>query len=407
MGFLDETGLARFLDNIKSRYVKNATYCADCNAALAPGKYYMDANTLNGPELSDSKAGILNVESIGGASDKVFQECITTRTSSAEVLVKYGRVVTVSSGAFSSAWPWCGEHLAAAKWPRWFSIRENKGGAGAVFCPPSGPQLRGQTGSNYEFVRLYHTRDANRDNSYNSYGFLGRFCDTTAPTSGSYNLSSIFIGSQEGGIASPIWTLSGRYRCASNVTYTDSTTEAVYGKYLVAGDEYNGKTVASVTYSREASAAAITFSVANLASVGSASSPMAHVYATTGTVETSDERLKQSIQSIPDDVLDAWGEVGWVQYQLKDAVEKKGADARLHSGAVAQRIDAIFKSHGLDASRYGLFCYDVWEEDETQPAGDRFSLRYEEALAMEAAFQRRRADRLEARIAALEARLNG
>ena len=40
-----------------------------------------------------------------------------------------------------------------------------------------------------------------------------------------------------------------------------------------------------------------------------------------------------------------------------------------------------------------------------RPAGDMWMIRYEEANAMEAICQRRRADRLEARIAALEAKL--
>ena len=139
------------------------------------------------------------------------------------------------------------------------------------------------------------------------------------------------------------------------------------------------------------------------------------VFATTGTINTSDERLKGNITAIPDDVLDAWGEVGWYQYQFKDAIAEKGESARLHTGAIAQRINSVFESHGLDASRYGLLCYDEWDADSavrdeqgniTTPArqaGNMYSLRYEEALCMEAAYQRRRADRLEERIARLEA----
>ena len=128
--------------------------------------------------------------------------------------------------------------------------------------------------------------------------------------------------------------------------------------------------------------------------------------------------MKQEIEAIPDDVLDAWGECGFVQFQFNDAVNQKGKEAaRLHSGMVAQRIDRAFRTHGLDAGKYGLFCHDEWDaepertdkdgnvEVEALPAGDRYSLRYEEALCMEAAFQRRRADRAEARLAALEERL--
>ena len=140
------------------------------------------------------------------------------------------------------------------------------------------------------------------------------------------------------------------------------------------------------------------------------------LYAGTTTISTSDERLKDNITAIPDEVLDAWGEVNWYQYQFKDSIAEKGeTKARIHTGAIAQRIESVFESHGLDANKYGLLCYDEWkaepaerDEDgnivqEARPAGNRYSLRYEEALCMEAAYQRRRADRLEERIARLEA----
>ena len=151
--------------------------------------------------------------------------------------------------------------------------------------------------------------------------------------------------------------------------------------------------------------------------LGSAGRRWQQVYAGTSSINTSDEREKASIASIPDEVLDAWGSVGFVQFQFRDAFAEKGEKARLHSGLVAQRIDEAFKAAGLDASRYGLFCHDSWEAEPEKlnadgtvdtpafPAGDRYSLRYEEALCMEAAYQRRRADRAEARLAALEEKL--
>lgn len=43
--------------------------------------------------------------------------------------------------------------------------------------------------------------------------------------------------------------------------------------------------------------------------------------------------------------------------------------------------------------------------DENIPADNRYSLRYEECSCMEAAYQRRRADRIKARLAALKARV--
>ena len=160
-------------------------------------------------------------------------------------------------------------------------------------------------------------------------------------------------------------------------------------------------------------------SVDNYIDLGIGSLRWKQLYAGTTTISTSDERMKDNIVAIPDEVLDAWGEVNWYQYQFKDSIEEKGeTKARIHTGAIAQRIESIFESHGLDANKYGLLCYDEWksepaERDEqgnivqpARPAGNRYSLRYEEALCMEAAYQRRRADRLEERIARLEALLN-
>ena len=155
--------------------------------------------------------------------------------------------------------------------------------------------------------------------------------------------------------------------------------------------------------------------VDNSITLGVSTNRWKQLYAATTTIATSDERLKDNITDIPDEVLDAWGEVGWYQYQFKDSIAEKGGNARIHTGAIAQRIESVFNSHGLDASRYGLLCYDSWdtipaEKDDNgniitpqRPADYRYSLRYEEALCMEAAYQRRRADRLEERIARLEA----
>ena len=156
-------------------------------------------------------------------------------------------------------------------------------------------------------------------------------------------------------------------------------------------------------------------STTKILSLGSSNRLWTTVYAQTSTINTSDERLKSNISTIPDNVLDAWGEINFSQFQFNDSIEEKGTDkARLHSGLIAQRVDEAFKKHNADASRYGFFCYDEWKEtpeernedgsieQEFQPAGNQYSLRYEEALCMEAAYQRRRADRAEERIAALE-----
>lgn len=142
------------------------------------------------------------------------------------------------------------------------------------------------------------------------------------------------------------------------------------------------------------------------------------VYAATAAIQTSDERLKVDVVPVPDEVLDVWEGVEWKQFKFTDSVEEKGLDgARLHAGAVAQSIGRAFAAAGLDASRYGFYCYDSWEAkeatyddmgqilDAAQEAGDRYSLRYEEVLCIEAAYMRRENARLKKRVADLEDRL--
>lgn len=113
---------------------------------------------------------------------------------------------------------------------------------------------------------------------------------------------------------------------------------------------------------------------------------------------SSDERLKTPLSKVPDEVLDAWEAVELGQFKFLSAIDCKGDASRLHLGLIAQKVKAVFDDRGLDACEYGILCY---EEDE-----DLWMVRYTEALAMEAVCQRRRADRLEARIAALEEATN-
>jgi hypothetical protein len=154
----------------------------------------------------------------------------------------------------------------------------------------------------------------------------------------------------------------------------------------------------------------------NTIGLGAASSRWSTVYAGTGTINTSDEREKQQIEFIDPAVLTAWKKVNFKQFKFNDAVEKKGDKARLHFGVIAQQVKEAFESEGLDAFEYGLLCYDEWEEtpeekDEEgnirtayRPAGNRYGVRYEEALALECAYQRIVTESLLQRIEALESR---
>lgn len=155
--------------------------------------------------------------------------------------------------------------------------------------------------------------------------------------------------------------------------------------------------------------------------LGSASARLNNSFFAVAPTVGSDARYKTEPTRIDDAALDAWANVQYSQYKLLHAVESKGEDkARLHVGLIAQEVVSAFDSQGLDASAYGLLCHDSWASEaaseavfgedgtiispavQATEASERYGIRYEEALAMEAALMRRTTARLEARIAKIE-----
>lgn len=163
--------------------------------------------------------------------------------------------------------------------------------------------------------------------------------------------------------------------------------------------------------------------------LGSTTFQWKDLYLQNAPIVSSDRRLKQDFSEVPEAVFKAWANVKFCQYRFKEAVEKKGAEARLHVGLIAQEIVDAFKAHGLDATKYGIVCHDSWEDQYqdvevgTKPAvlnekgevvkpeepimehqlikkaGDLWTVRYEEALALEAAYQRWKLQKIEAALA--------
>lgn len=140
----------------------------------------------------------------------------------------------------------------------------------------------------------------------------------------------------------------------------------------------------------------------NSISSGLASNRWSTVYAATGTINTSDARDKADITTdIDPAVLRAVDRITFSQFTFREAVDRKGSNARLHFGALGQQIQEAFEAEGLDAFRYGLLCYDEWEaeyEDVLDPsgqptgerrvsveAGSRLGVRYDELFALKLA----------------------
>lgn len=138
----------------------------------------------------------------------------------------------------------------------------------------------------------------------------------------------------------------------------------------------------------------------NTRALGGGSNRWTTVYATSGTINTSDAREKTAVVPMtPTEVeaaKDIAREIG--TFQWLESVEKKGDAARKHVGLTVQRAIQIMQSHGLDPFAYGFICYDEWDANEMQDAGDRYSFRTDQLNLFIARG-------LEARLTALEAAL--
>ena len=120
----------------------------------------------------------------------------------------------------------------------------------------------------------------------------------------------------------------------------------------------------------------------NVRALGTASFRYTVVYATTGTINTSDASQKQQVRELSDAEQRVAQRVKKLirAFKWNDAVEAKGDDARIHFGVIAQDVQEAFAAEGLDASKYGLFCSDTWTNLDGS-SQTRLGVRYSELLA--------------------------
>ena len=121
----------------------------------------------------------------------------------------------------------------------------------------------------------------------------------------------------------------------------------------------------------------------NAKDLGQSSFRWDDVYATNSTINTSDRNEKQDIEELSDaEQRVAAACKGLLKkFRWKSAVEKKGDDARIHFGIIAQDLQAAFEAEGLDAGRYGMFISSTWTDEETGEERTRMGVRYSELLA--------------------------
>lgn len=104
----------------------------------------------------------------------------------------------------------------------------------------------------------------------------------------------------------------------------------------------------------------------NVSASGGPSNRWSEIFSGTGTINTSDPRLKDFIDATDNEIAAAIRAVRNIParaFQFKEAVARKGDDARIHFGVDAQEVIDAFAAEGVDARRFGLFCEDDEEED--------------------------------------------
>lgn len=92
------------------------------------------------------------------------------------------------------------------------------------------------------------------------------------------------------------------------------------------------------------------------------------VYATNGTIQTSDQNEKQQIAALTDAEITAAKSISGLfkTFKWNSAVETKGDAARTHTGVIAQDVQQAMTDAGLDAGDYAFFISSTWWETQTE-----------------------------------------
>lgn len=111
----------------------------------------------------------------------------------------------------------------------------------------------------------------------------------------------------------------------------------------------------------------------NVIDLGSSGDRFDDVFATNGTIQTSDQNEKEQIASLTTAEITAAKAISklFKTFKWQDKVAAKGDAARKHTGVIAQEVQTAMSDAGLDASKYAFWCSDTWyEADETYTDDD-------------------------------------
>lgn len=115
------------------------------------------------------------------------------------------------------------------------------------------------------------------------------------------------------------------------------------------------------------------------------------------TTTISDANLVTEVSAIDANAIDAWAAVSHKAYKYLSSVNSQGSSkSNIYLAPLAQDIVSAFSDKGLDATKYGLV------RKTTSSGVDEWSIRGEQCLFLEAAYQRSKISSLEARVEALE-----
>ena len=108
----------------------------------------------------------------------------------------------------------------------------------------------------------------------------------------------------------------------------------------------------------------------NSVSLGLSGARFDDAFITNGVTTGSDRTDKQDIAALTSTEMLVAARISktFHTYRWKDAVVDKGDDARIHTGTIAQEVQAAFTAEGLDAGNYAMFMSDTWWEHDVDVA---------------------------------------